>query len=48
MFSGLGISAMDDIIKLDFDKIRRIGSDIFITAYPEKNRLRSLNVYRYN
>jgi diaminohydroxyphosphoribosylaminopyrimidine deaminase/5-amino-6-(5-phosphoribosylamino)uracil reductase len=34
MFSGLGISAMDDTLKLDFDKIKKVGDDIFITAYP--------------
>jgi diaminohydroxyphosphoribosylaminopyrimidine deaminase/5-amino-6-(5-phosphoribosylamino)uracil reductase len=34
MFSGLGISAMEDTVKLDFDKIKKVGGDIFITAYP--------------
>lgn len=34
MFSGLEISAMDDTLKLDFDKIKKVGDDIFITAYP--------------
>jgi len=36
MFSSLGISAMDDAFKLEFDKITRVGGDIFITAYPKK------------
>lgn len=40
MFSGLGISSMDDTVKLDFDKIRIAGGDIFITAYPKKERPR--------
>lgn len=35
MFSGLGITDMADMVKLDFDKIRRVGADIFITAYPK-------------
>jgi diaminohydroxyphosphoribosylaminopyrimidine deaminase / 5-amino-6-(5-phosphoribosylamino)uracil reductase len=34
MFSGLGLTEMDDAFKLDFDKISRVGGDIFITAYP--------------
>jgi len=37
MFSGLGISEMDDVFKLDFDGIKKVGGDIFITAYPSKN-----------
>ena len=39
MFSGLGISEMEDIVKLDFDKIKRVGGDVFITAYPAKTKL---------
>jgi diaminohydroxyphosphoribosylaminopyrimidine deaminase/5-amino-6-(5-phosphoribosylamino)uracil reductase len=34
MVSGLGISAMDDAFKLDLDKIKKVGGNIFITAYP--------------
>ena len=36
MFSGLGISAMDDTFKLRLDEIKKVGSDIFITAYPSE------------
>jgi diaminohydroxyphosphoribosylaminopyrimidine deaminase / 5-amino-6-(5-phosphoribosylamino)uracil reductase len=36
MFSALGISEMDDTVKLDFDKIKKTGGDIFITAYPKR------------
>ena len=36
MFSGLGISSMDNTVKLGFDKIRIVGGDIFITAYPNR------------
>jgi len=37
MFSGLGVCTMEDVFKLDFDKIKRVGGDIFITAYPSKS-----------
>ncbi|HEX7561569.1 MAG TPA: RibD family protein, partial [Candidatus Humimicrobiaceae bacterium] len=36
MFAGLGISVIDDAFKLEFDKITKAGSDIFITAYPSR------------
>jgi diaminohydroxyphosphoribosylaminopyrimidine deaminase/5-amino-6-(5-phosphoribosylamino)uracil reductase len=36
MFSSLDISEMGDTVKLDFDKIKRVGGDIFITAYPKR------------
>jgi diaminohydroxyphosphoribosylaminopyrimidine deaminase/5-amino-6-(5-phosphoribosylamino)uracil reductase len=36
MFSSLGISEMDNTFKLEFDKIRKVGGDIFITAYPKR------------
>jgi hypothetical protein len=27
---------MDNTFKLEFDKIRKVGGDIFITAYPKR------------
>ncbi len=38
MFSGLGISEMDDIVKLDFDKIKRVGWRYFYNRLPVKIR----------
>lgn len=35
MFSGLGLTEMEDVVQLDFDKIKRVGGDVFITAYPK-------------
>ncbi|GAI66986.1 unnamed protein product, partial [marine sediment metagenome] len=36
MFSDLGINKIKDSITLRFENIKRIGSDIAITAYPLK------------
>lgn len=36
MFTGIGINKIKDSINLRFENIKRIGSDIIITAYPLK------------